>query len=211
MEEWRMMFGHIQVNNRSGGDQPFGVDDEFKDLEDLQVESERDWREVGAVTPVKHQGMCKSCWTFAAIGAIESDYAIKHAKLYNFSEQQVLDCVHSQYCQGCNGGHFAYAWMYALDHNLGVAFEKDYPYTGNGSEACKNSTPNVASIKGYNWVESNPTLLKKRIYYKPVAVAIEGENDRFRHYAGGVITKGCGTNVDHAVLAVGYGETPEGQ
>ena len=88
----------------------------MKELDpNLQIKTSVDWRQEGVVTPVKSQGACGSCWTFAATGGLEAAYALKYGKLRDFSEQFFVDCVRTYICNGCNGGHQYYAWKYLKD------------------------------------------------------------------------------------------------
>jgi C1A family cysteine protease len=63
-----------------------------------------DWNVEGAVTGVKDQGQCGSCWAFSATGGMEGAYKLKHGSLLSFSEQQFVDCSTGQGNEGCNGG-----------------------------------------------------------------------------------------------------------
>jgi len=80
--------------------------------EDGEAPNTWDWRANGAVTNVKNQGQCGSCWTFSATANIEGQYFLtKSGKLTSFSEQQIVDCDST--CQGCNGGWMidAFIWL----------------------------------------------------------------------------------------------------
>jgi cathepsin L len=165
-----------------------------------------DWTTKGAVTPVKDQGQCGSCWSFSATGALEGAWFVSKKVLANLSEQQLVDCSTAQGNQGCNGGLMDYAFQYVIT-NKGLTSEASYPYTATGPNACKaKGLPLVVTARGFTDVPTNSQIaLMTAVVQQPVAVAIEADQDSFQFYSSGVLTKACGTNLDHGVLLVGYG------
>ncbi|XP_073289845.1 vanillin synthase-like [Primulina huaijiensis] len=169
----------------------------------------KDWRENGIVSPVKNQGHCGSCWTFSTTGALEAAYSQAFGKGISLSEQQLVDCAGQFNNFGCNGGLPSQAFEY-IKYNGGLDTEDSYPYTGvDGS--CKYSSENavVKVVDSVNITLGAEDELKDAVAFaRPVSVAFEVVNG-FRAYNGGVYTStSCGnspTDVNHAVLAVGYG------
>jgi len=165
-----------------------------------------DWTTVGAVTPVKNQGQCGSCWAFSTTGSVESANFLAKKSLVSLSEQQLVDCSGKEGNQGCNGGLMDYGFQYIID-NKGITNENNYPYTArDGSCNVAKASSISATISKYADVPTNSeTALMTVITQQPVSVAIEADQDVFQFYKSGVMTSSCGTNLDHGVLAVGYG------
>ncbi len=164
-----------------------------------------DWRRQGAVTPVKNQLQCGSCWAFSTTGSVEGINAIKTGELVALSEQELIDCDTSR-DNGCHGGLMDFAFKFIIA-NGGLDTEADYMYKAEDRK-CKvdKEAKHVVSIDGYEDVPTNDEeALKKAVAGQPVSVAIEADQRAFQLYAGGVFDGTCGTALDHGVLAVGYG------
>ena len=167
-----------------------------------------DWISNGAVTSVKDQGQCGSCWTFSATGAVEGAWAVSKGQLIDLSEEQLVECATGiQYgSHGCSGGQMEGAFKYVIEH--GQCALSAYPYTsGNGqSGSCKSCHP-VAHVSSCSDVKPNDQIsLKAAVAQQPVAIAISADTKLFQSYSSGVITSSsCYTSLDHGVLIVGYG------
>jgi len=177
--------------------------------EDNAVDLKRsiDWVANGAVTAVKDQGGCGGCWAFSAVGALEGAYFIKSGSLQSFSEQELLSCDTND--SGCNGGWMddAFSWVQS---NGGITTEDQYPYTSSNGDTGNCITSGYAIVSGsaptsYTDVQQSVSAVQHAVAQQPVSIAIESDEDVFQFYSSGVITSGCGNNLDHGVLIVGYG------
>jgi len=167
--------------------------------------AEVDWVKKGAVTKVKNQQQCGSCWAFSTTGSIEAANQIFSGDLLSLSEQELVDCDVLQ-DHGCNGGLMDYAFTF-IENNGGIDTEKDYAYNAmQGTCDVGKRDRHVVTIDGHEDVPPNDELsLMKAVANQPVSVAIEADERDFQLYAGGVYDAPCGTALDHGVLVVGYG------
>jgi len=166
-----------------------------------------DWRQKGAVTPIKDQGQCGSCWAFSATGSTEGAYFLAKGALVSLSEQNLMDCSGSYGNQGCNGGLMDSAFKYIIA-NKGIDKEDSYPYTAKQG-ACRFSTANIGATlsNSKNVAAGNEASLQAAVNIQPVSVAIDASQNSFQLYKSGVYyeSKCSSTRLDHGVLAVGYG------
>ena len=167
-----------------------------------------DWVAKGAVTEIKNQGSCGSCWSFSTTGAMEGAHFIATGELLSLSEQQFVSCAHNGN-MGCMGGIMDKAFEWAETN--AIETESDYPYKGwLGQIAGCKTNESLGKVTVQSFVDVTPKsseALKAQIAKGPVSVAIQANQRVFQRYKGGIIraTDGCGTNLDHGVLAVGYG------
>ena len=167
-----------------------------------------DWTSKGAVTEVKDQGQCGSCWSFSATGALEGAYYIKNGQLNSYSEQHLVSCDTTD--AGCNGGLMdnAFSWTKS---NGGICLESDYAYTSGTSGKSGSCAPDCTKDAGiaptsYTDVEKySDEALMSALVQQPVSIAIQADQSTFQLYKSGVLTAACGAKLDHGVLAVGYG------
>jgi len=170
-----------------------------------KMASSMDWRAKGAVTPVKNQQQCGSCWAFSATGSMEGAWQIKSTHLVSVSEQQLVDCSGAYGNQGCNGGLMDNAFNFVVA-NGGICTESSYPYKAVDG-TCQTTCKNAVTISSFKDVTSgDEDALMKAATLGPVSIAIEADQQVFQFYSGGVLADpACGTQLDHGVLVVGWG------
>jgi len=163
-----------------------------------------DWRNKGAVTPVKNQGQCGSCWTFSATGNMEGQWFLSGHTLVSLSEEELVQCAtNGNY--GCQGGWMdnAFDWV---AQNGGIASEAQYPYTsGNGVTGNCNEAltkDKVAHFSGHQDLPNNEAQMAAWLATNgPIAIAVDALT--WQTYSSGIMSNCFGTQLDHGVLIVG--------
>jgi cathepsin L len=173
----------------------------------LHLPDSVDWRQKGAVTPVRDQGQCEASWAFACIAAVESQHAIVTGNLIPLSDQNVADCSSPESDTGCTGGFMEQGYQYIID-NKGVDTLASYP-NNSTDNLCHFKPEDVgATIDAYATVSTGSELALQTATANigPVSVAIDASSYEFQFYSDGVYvdTTCTSTFLDHAVTVVGY-------
>ena len=181
-----------------------------KTLKDYPVE--KDWVKDGAVTSVKDQGDCGSCFAFSTIGNMEGVTFVSRGVLANLSAQQIVSCDHecsvyqgSQICDwGCAGGLMTNAMTYAVKHGM-TTWER-FPYNDKDFDIpCKyNQSMRMFNFSDWRGIDGNDMdMIAALNEMGPLSVGVSSK--RWQFYKSGIFTLPCGTKQSHGVLLVGYG------
>jgi len=172
-----------------------------------------DWRTKNAVTPIKNQGQCGSCWSFSTTGSVEGQHALSTGDLVSLSEENLVECSQAEGNDGCNGGLMTQAFEYIIKNN-GIDTEASYPYTSGAGAVgkCKFSAANVgATISSYANITSGSEadLQTASATVGPISVAMDASLESFQLYKSGIYDPALcsSTALDHGVLVVGYGDS----
>jgi C1A family cysteine protease len=157
----------------------------------VDVPASIDWTQLGAVTPVKNQGRCGSCYAFSAVGSLEGVYYIRNKNLISFSEQEIVSCDDKN--NGCAGGwpNKALNW---IKSNTGITTEAEYPYTSGSTGStgtCKSTgyfdNPKAAPL-GITKVASDVQSMMAAVALNPIVVALDASSAAFQSYKSGLVS-----------------------
>jgi C1A family cysteine protease len=170
-----------------------------EESDEVILTADVDWTTQGAVTAIKNQGQCGSCWAFSATGALEGLSKIGYGTLQSFSEQQLVDCSGSYGNQACNGGLMDNAFKFVKAN--GIVLEESYPYKAVKG-ACSKTTGEF-KISGFTDVKDCKTLATA-LATRPISIAVDATN--WSSYKSGTFNN-CGKQLNHGVLLVGVSDT----
>jgi len=168
-----------------------------------------DWRTSGAVSSLKDQGDCGSCWSFGSAAAVESAHFIKHGKpLVTLSEQFLMDCSWDYGNNACYGGDHSSSYEFVIAQGGSWPTEAEYPYAMNANYCTNKTTTSPVKLVSYKYVIGEHAMMDALANHGPVAVAMSTiPMTAFSFYHSGVYSNPlCNPLIpDHIVLAVGYG------
>ena len=195
-------FNHGRILNDA--DIPSNI--QFLSIDGIQIPTYLDWRQLGAIGPIKDQNKCNACYAFSALGAVEAHHKIQNGNDINLAEQEIVDC--SKRNEGCTGGlpHLVYRYI----RNYGISFTKDYPYDERKEAHCRRLY-NTAKyegyhIKGYINLRKGILNLIKAVSRGPLAT-ISRASMHFKQYKGGFYQgQGCSMEdkPNHSSVLIGY-------
>jgi len=201
------------INNKAEIKTARYLNEEVDQEQPLELPDYVNWITLGGVTPVKNQGACGSCWAFSTTGALEGAKFIRTGELVGLSEQNLLDCDHKDL--GCRGGLMDNAFKFD-EKTGGLCSESDYPYKAKQGSVCNpmncTDVPGTIVSTFYDVPPGKTKTLVAALAMQPISVAIQANQFVFQFYKGGVLDDdSCGEagQLDHGVLAVGYGSDLE--
>jgi len=201
------------INNKAEIRTARHLNEEAYQEQPLELPDYVNWTTLGGVTPVKNQGACGSCWAFSTTGALEGAKFVRTGELVALSEQNLLDCDHKDL--GCRGGLMDNAFKFD-EKTGGLCSELDYPYQARQGSVCNpmncTDVPGTIVSTFYDVPPGKTKALVAAIAMQPISVAIQANQFVFQFYKGGVLDDdSCGNagQLDHGVLAVGYGSDLE--
>jgi len=197
-------------------DLPIAADPQPVNLRDSDLPATFDWRSKKAVTAVKDQGQCGSCWAFSVTETVESMAFLAGHKLMELSPQQIVDCDTQD--SGCDGGTPDTAYQYLMSAG-GQELDSDYPYTsgdsGSGGDCQFDQSKVQVQLTNYSYAipgcqdsceSQNETDLKVALVATgPLSVCVDAEP--WQDYSSGIFSDGCSSSyddIDHCVQLVGY-------
>lgn len=193
----------------------------LKDGEERVARESCDWRKVGAVTAVKEQHKCGSCWAFATTALLEFKFRRDRniSVAIPLSEQVLFDCTEHPFKWGAivpkcyRGGNLPRAMKFAQKY--GVRLESTNPYRASGGK-CDLSQRffKLYDMEIWSIDDKNEDTIKEAVYrYGPISCALEIPASSFEKYDGKRVY-GCKRSMweivaYHAVSIVGYGTDPQ--
>jgi hypothetical protein len=168
----------------------------------IEAPASFDWRTKGAVSPVKNQEQCGSCWAFSVTEEVESQWFLAGHPLPDLAPQQIVDC--DTVDQGCNGGDPPTAYAYLITAG-GLESESAYPYTAEDGTCQADKSKFVTTLTGWKYAckGNNETEMVNNVaQYGPLSICVDAAS--WQNYQGGIITSDCGNSLDHCVELVGY-------
>jgi len=176
-----------------------------------------DWTTKGAVTPIKNQGQCGSCWAFSTIGMMEGQWFLKNKKLVGLSEQQLVDC--STESSGCGGGwpYWALTDLLQAPSSGRIDTEAGYPYTAEDG-TCSFQTSDVGAkytkYHSYCTESTSPCtetdMANLLVNVGPLSACLDAQP--MQYYQGGVDNPSdcTASQIDHCITIVGFGSDAKG-
>lgn len=202
-QEERLKMGNPLASQQRKSFDSIKKSSKSKMLMNIPIPESFSWLERGAVTPVKDQKQCGSCYAFAANVAMEAHNFFQTGQLRNLSEQNLIDC--SPINDGCKGGFPAACFEYALRD--GLMLQEDYKYQGKQSLSCSfERDSSIFPIEDFTFIDAGDEDLIVRMIATNGPVAVSLDSRHFHDYSEGILDATDGCNVtDHTVGLVGYG------